>query len=61
MCDSDNSEDQSDQPCAKKMKLYYGILPSHHSQQSSQGSQNIIIETGRYPDQLNTRHTINVV
>ncbi|KPJ16636.1 Uncharacterized protein C03F11.2 [Papilio machaon] len=31
------------------------------SQQSSQGSQNIIIETGRHPDQLNTRHTINVV
>ncbi|XP_044587108.1 uncharacterized protein LOC123266773 [Cotesia glomerata] len=61
MCDSDNSEDQSDQPCAKKVKLHYGILPSHHSQQSSQGSQNIIIETGRHPDQLNTRHTINVV
>ncbi|XP_074115768.1 uncharacterized protein LOC141538285 [Cotesia typhae] len=31
-----------------------------HTTKSS-GSQNIIIETGRHPDQLNTRHTINVV
>ncbi|CAG5109306.1 Protein of unknown function [Cotesia congregata] len=52
MCDNDNSEGPSDQPCAKKVKLHYGILPSHHSQQSSQGSQNIIVETGRYPDQV---------
>ncbi|XP_072948606.1 uncharacterized protein [Epargyreus clarus] len=27
----------------------------------SQGSQNIIIETGHHQDQLNTRHTINVI
>ncbi|XP_063993115.1 uncharacterized protein LOC135170887 [Diachasmimorpha longicaudata] len=61
MCDSDNSEDQTDQTCAKKVKLHYGILPSHHSQQSSQGSQHILIETGRHPDHSNTRHTINLV
>ncbi|XP_047519216.1 zinc finger protein 583-like isoform X8 [Pieris napi] len=31
------------------------------TQQSSQGSQNIIIETGHHQDQLNARHTINVI
>ncbi|CAG5075201.1 Protein of unknown function [Cotesia congregata] len=32
-----------------------------NSQQSSQGSQNIIIETGRYPDQPSTSSNLNIM
>ncbi|XP_072947697.1 uncharacterized protein [Epargyreus clarus] len=61
MSDRDNLESESDQPSAKKAKSHYDTPSSHQTQQSSQGSQNIIIETGRHQDQLNTRHTINVI
>ncbi|RVE43146.1 hypothetical protein evm_012225 [Chilo suppressalis] len=57
----DNLESDSDQPPAKKAESHYDTPSSHHTQQSSQGSQNIIIETGHHQDQLNTRHTINVI
>ncbi|CAK1554416.1 unnamed protein product [Leptosia nina] len=55
------SKYESDQPPAKKAKSLYDTPSSHQTQQSSQGSQNIIIETGHHQDQLNTRHTINVI
>ncbi|XP_044588703.1 uncharacterized protein LOC123267880 [Cotesia glomerata] len=61
MSDRDNLESESDQPPEKKAKSHYDTLSSHQTQQSSQGSQNIIIETGHHQDQLNTRHTINVI
>ncbi|XP_044583061.1 uncharacterized protein LOC123264066 [Cotesia glomerata] len=61
MSDRDNLESESDQPPAKKAKSHYDTLSSHQTQQSSQGSQNIIIETGHHQDQLNTRNTINVM
>ncbi|XP_074105542.1 uncharacterized protein LOC141531548 isoform X2 [Cotesia typhae] len=47
MCDSDNSEDQSDQPCAKKVKLHYGILPSHQVNNSKRERQKQYRERNR--------------
>ncbi|CAH4003981.1 unnamed protein product [Pieris brassicae] len=61
MSDRDNLESESDQPPANKAKSHYDTPSSHQTQQSSQGSQNIIIETVHHQDQLNTRHTINVI
>ncbi|XP_044592974.1 uncharacterized protein LOC123270885 [Cotesia glomerata] len=61
MSDRDNLESESDQPPEKKAKSHYDTLSSHQTQQSSQGSQNIIIETGHHQYQLNTRHNINVI
>ncbi|KAK0177134.1 hypothetical protein PV328_001213 [Microctonus aethiopoides] len=62
--DSDSSKSASEQLLAKKAKLHNDTLSSEsnqHTQESSQWSQNIVIETGHCQDQLNTRHTINVI
>ncbi|KAK0072720.1 hypothetical protein PV326_014165, partial [Microctonus aethiopoides] len=64
MSDSDSSKSESEQPLAKKAKLHNDTLSSEsnqHTQESSQCSQNIVIETGHCQDQLNTRHNINVI